>query len=333
LDGDGNLDLVVVAADPFDGSVSVWSGDGSGSFAERGQFMTTSSADARSIKLVDIDRDGALDLLVADEGSSSLYLFRGDETDHFTFSLWQAYAINGGGVTSVAVGDLDDDGNLDIVVVCQDNTLRILAGRAASFPQPVAQYPTGQEPVGAEIIDFNGDGKLDVITANDYGGDISMLAGDGQLGLTELAPLPTVGTDLWGMATADWDGDGNPDIAVDQLTTASFVGTNVHIFFGDGHGGQRSASDVPVGVTSVGLNWLLTADLNSDGWLDLLGGSSSNAGLSLNEGAGLGTFFPFQVIDTSSPTWSAVVGDFNGDHRPDIVVATMTEVVVLLQQP
>jgi hypothetical protein len=143
-------------------------------------------------------------------------------------------------------------------------------------------------------VDFNRDGRLDVITANEFGDDVSVLAGDGHLGFAMPNSLP-VGTTVWGMALADWDGDGNPDIAIDESSPHPMTAGTVHIFFGDGHGGQQAGSDVTVGVPSSSENWLLTADLNADGWLDLLSGSLDGVGLSWNESSGPGTFFPYQV--------------------------------------
>jgi hypothetical protein len=121
------------------------------------------------------------------------------------------------------------------------------------------------------------------------------------------------GSLIWGLATADFNGDGVPDLA-----TASFTGT-VSVTLGRGDGTFSRARDYAVGAEA---NWVIAADLNGDGKIDLASANYGDGTVSVLFGRGDGTFDPqikIPIGDTAAPG-ALVAGDFNHDGVTDLAV-------------
>ena len=91
-----------------------------------------------------------------------------------------AVSGTGSAPASVAMGDFNGDGILDMAVANSgDNTVSIMLGKADGSYTTAAVYPTGTTPSGVTAADFNGDGKLDLVVANKGNDSISVLLGNG----------------------------------------------------------------------------------------------------------------------------------------------------------
>src|SRR5216683_146256 len=159
LNGDGKLDLVVGNLDSA--TVSVFLGDGTGSFKAHVDFATGLYPNSLAIR--DFNGDGKPDLALANgSGTVSILLGNGDGT----FQSQVTYPV-GRQPISVAVADLNGDGQLDLAVAdFTDGFVSVLLGNGDGTFQPSVEYPTGRVPSTIIIGDFNGDGKLDVATSN-----------------------------------------------------------------------------------------------------------------------------------------------------------------------
>jgi hypothetical protein len=236
----------------------------------------------------DLNGDGKLDLAVANFDSDSVAIFPGDGTGGF--GAPSAVAV-GDGPLGLAVGDLNRDGDPDLAVANSgSDSLSIhlgdgLGGFAAAGPS----IALTDGPWYVSIGDLNRDGRPDVVVAHvGFGGPfvpsqhVSILLGDGDGGFTHAAGSPiTVGRVPYGVEIADFNSDGNPDLAI-----ANQFDNFVSILLGDGTGQFAPAPVSPI-VVGNGPSWLVAADFNGDRNVDLaVAVSSGSIPILLGDGAG-----------------------------------------------
>jgi hypothetical protein len=223
FNGDGKLDLAIASfGEQLErGVISIALGNGDGTFQKPVFYqLGTSTKRTHMIAVADLNHDGHLDLVVANAG---VLLYPGDVTvllgnGDGTFGQPAIYSA-GQDPFSVALGDYNDDGKLDLAVADESvNQLSILPGNGdGTFGAPTA-FATGTLPFSVAAADFNGDGKLDLVTANENSNDATVLLGrgDGTFGAPISVPADQAPQFV---AVADFNGDGAPDIAVANLTS------------------------------------------------------------------------------------------------------------------
>ena len=214
----------------------------------------------------------------------------------------------------LAVGDFNGDGKPDIAITNANNTsISVLLNSNGSFQSYAPTISTLAEPWGIVAADFNHDGKVDLAVA-DYGaGKISILLGNGQGTFPPEQSAPTVatGSEPWAIAVADFDRDGNLDMAVTNSNSS-----NVSVLFGDGTGAfGRSLSPAPSVPAPIGI---VAGDFNGDGWPDLAV-ASSNGGVYVLLNNRDGTFSAPIQYPTLTGVYGIAAGDLNDDGIPDLV--------------
>ncbi len=193
------------------------------------------------------------------------------------------------------------------------------AAVAQSGPQfqQVSTFPAGQNPTSVTLADFNGDGKLDVVAANQGSNNISVLLGNGD-GTFKSAQNTAVGQSPDSLAVGDFNRDGKADLAV-----ANFGTNTIDVLLGNGDGTFENPVSYNVGT---GPTFVVTADFDNDGRLDLAVVASSQLSILLGNGDG-----SFQNPIHSSFTGSVLaVGDFNDDGKLDLASSSVGSIYVAL---
>jgi hypothetical protein len=255
IDGDGDLDVVLVAQ--YTAYVSVLVNDGSGVFGQG--IRVPGGRRPTNVALGDVDNDGDLDLLIANTYDGSVYveLNGGDATGSNTgvFTLAQNIFLSGG-ITSLALGDIDGDHDLDL-----------LAGNSSEFGTTVNVQLNGGDATGANpgvfsagtsvavggpvsgitLGDIDADGDLDLLATypNYYGAAAVFLnGGDGlgtATGIFGGRRLVAVGNTPASLALGDVDGDGDLD-----LLTANRADASVSVRLNTDGGGILTSSAAAV---------------------------------------------------------------------------------------
>ena len=217
---DGNLDLVVSSR--MEGGLTVYFGDGTGkSWKEAISDGLPKSGWANKILLQDIDSDGHLDIIAAYEHGPRVW--RGDGKGHWhDYSRGLATSSAGGYYRGLTVGDVNEDGRLDIAVahISAGPEIYLQTKEGAWQPAPPFRSRIKGGATALALGDLDGDGHLDLVV----GGNQSLTSqfglfvfrGNGKAEWTELRtnlPLNEL-TFIWGIALADVNGDGVPDLAV-----------------------------------------------------------------------------------------------------------------------
>ena len=257
LDGDGDVDLAV--ANGGDSKVVVLLNDGTGNFTSSGTPGVGNFP--LSVTAADLDGDGDLDLATANNSAGTVSVLLNDGAGTFT-SAGSDVAV-GDGPTSVVAADLDGDGDLDLATANSDttNTVSILLNNGAgTFTSAGPDVAIGADPNGIVAADLDGDGDVDLATANSAGHSVSILLNDGAGTFTRVGTDVTVGGGPTSIVAADLDGDGDFDLAVPDGVTSVVILQN------DGAG---AFTNLGTAMTGNGPVFITAADLDGDGDVDL----------------------------------------------------------------
>jgi len=223
---------------------------------------------------------------------------------------------------SVEIADLNGDKIKDLVIANgEDSSVTILLGGVkGDFREAKGSpFPAGYMPNDIAIADFNKDSKPDLAFANHDRKYVMVLMGDGKGGFTPMkgSPHPVeVRPHTHGIATGDFNGDGNLD-----LLTDSWGNNQLAILFGNNaHGFDKQVKYLAVGKHPY--QRARVADINRDGKPDIVTTNLDGNNSTILLGDGKGNFHeaegsPFPCGD--SP-FGVAIGDINGDGKPDLAI-------------
>ncbi len=353
VNGDSIPDVLIAnrctIIDCSNGSVSVLLGNGDGTF-RAAQTYTSGGQTASSVTVSDVNGDGKPDLLVANQcitncssGGVSVLLGNGDGT----FQPAQAYASGGLYADSIAVGDLNGDGKLDLMVAnvcvnpCTGNAVvGVLLGNGDGTFQAAQTYSAGEPTTSSiAVADVNGDGKLDLLLANQCfgsgncstGGGVSVLLGNGDGTFQAAQTYSSGGEYTNSIAVGDVNGDGKPDLLVANqcFPNQNCASGSVGVLLGNGDGTFQPAQAYSSGGSTAFS--IVLGDVNGDGKPDVLVANRDinsddpfTGGVGVLLGNGDGTFQAARTYGSGGlGAYSIAAVDINGDGKPDVVVANL----------
>jgi hypothetical protein len=286
---------------------------------------------AKWISVADVNHDRNPDIVVANADGGTVSVLLGNGRGQFQAAAGSPFPA-GHLPNDIAIADMNGDGNPDLVIANhQAPFITILLGDGRSGFRPAPGSPVDvhshPHPHGVAVADFNGDGRLDVVTDSWGTNQIELLLGDGKGGLQTPGRYFATGHRPYErLRSADFNGDGHPDIVTTNLDDGTAT-----VLLGDGKGGFRNApgSPFPAGAKP----WQVAIDdVNGDGKADLLiipyerdiPDASQNAVIVLL-GDGKGSFRPMQgsplPLNGCHGSDSLTTGDLQGNGRHDTVVA------------
>ena len=326
VNGDGKLDIVT--ADAGNGTLSVRINNGDGTFLDNttaggGRYDRFVSGVVRSLALGDLDGDGDLDIVYTSyirenlPGSVGILLNNGDATN---YTAVQGIPL-GAGPRQVVLGDVDGDGDLDLLTTSTNPQYASVVNVRLNDGQ--GRFSVAQDIVRpADYLalgDMDGDGDLDLLaTSYNYSTNSSVITlslndGKGTFGTAQIVAPSSI---LRKLILQDLDGDGDLDVfALEDSGSVS-------VQFNDGTGGLTSRQKLPTpgSPNNYYENIGFTAgDVDGDGDIDLLLGLDGTVSKWTNNGAGL--FSAAQTIATSAPTIASLaLGDIDDDADLDLLI-------------
>ena len=306
LNNDGFADIVSANLD--DHNVSVFLNTGKGTFGPANTFAV--GAGASEVASADLDDDGNADLVVTD-ANALVYVALGNGDGTFQSSTTIAVP---GHPRAIAIGDFDADGILDLAIATLEQVAVLIGNGGGSFGPPVFYSLAGQNGTRLLATDLNKDGQPDLAVAVQHSSHaqdgLATLLGNGD-GTFQPAVMWVPNVNATDVAAADFNRDGNVDIA---LATSRTCMVEVALGNGDGTFQPASSYSTGAGANETTTDTVNAADMNGDGFPDLVVGSEHTAILL---GDGSGGFAPALLYGIGQGF--ARVGYFNGDQVPDIV--------------
>lgn len=230
--------------------------------------------------------------------------------------------------SGIVVGDVDGDGDLDMLCSSYFNatvSLRLNNGRG-SFTAPTTnpEIAVGATPAGVALGDVDGDGDLDLLAGNVNGSTVSVRFNNGAGNFGGGGDVP-VGDYPSSLALGDVDGDGDLDLLV-----TNFNNGTVSIRFNNGSGGFAASGTAPTVRVGNRPNSIVLGDVDGDGDLDFVTANDNSGTLSVRFNNGSGSFSAPATPDASLGSYpkAAVLGDMDGDGDLDVACVDVTGSVV-----
>ncbi len=313
FNGDGKLDIAAI--DEQNDLLQIFLGNGDGTFSIGGTYPTSSAGSpaAQGLVVGDFDKDGKLDIAVANANAGDVGVLLGNGDGSFAAPV--SYPITGYAAFNIAAADLNGDGYLDLAVTAYTDGPAMVGVLLSNSETPgtfgtVHFVAVNGSPENIALGDLDKDGKIDMAVTEESGatfnGQLEIFLNSDGAGTFTAAPTAYAASTFGGVTgdsypldiqIFDLNGDGNLDL----VYVNDDYGT-VAVALGNGDG--TIAAPVEFASTEY-VEGLALADVNSDGAMDVLTGDDEAGGFSVMLNAnGTGTSGNYTL---GSPTPTATV--------------------------
>jgi len=318
LNGDGNLDIVLIKGRHWPLISRVLLGDGKGHFPSAYNLSETAYR-SYSGRLVDLDGDGNLDVVLSNDAPDAKVIYLNDGKGHFRRG--STYGRADWPTRNASVTDLNGDGLPDIIVANRSGDLKNASnyiclnrgrGRFDADCTAFAPYPA----TTITPADFNRDGHIDLAVPHRDGGQSYVYLAGPKASYLDFRRVPFGPADahIRVSEAADFNGDGFLDIvAIDD------TGKTVTIYFGRPDG--MFDSGITLGNRNAVPYALAVADLNRDGKIDILVGYvEAQPTIYFNDGSSR-NFNSLRFGDNKGTAYGFAIADLDHDGLLDIAIA------------
>ncbi|HWB20633.1 MAG TPA: FG-GAP-like repeat-containing protein [Phycisphaerales bacterium] len=332
LDGDGDLDIVFANGGGFSSATTpqvlrIYINNGAGVFTDNTAAATgLATFRARGVELGDVDRDGDLDILVAQDFSGQPSLLINNGAGIFTNETASRMPVMLISANRGEFGDMDNDGDLDIYLV-NGGTSRFGTGQGKILindgtghftDETATRHPSGtvSQPMDVIFGDIDGDLDLDLRICS-RNSQSKLYRNNGAGVYTNIAGVPSDAS-CYSYDFGDIDGDGDLDML--GVNGSTSVGAAEILLRNGGSGNYTLSNTFP--LAGIDDNDSKFFDYDNDGDYDVIIGSLSNTERAYsNDGTGTYTLVNGVFDAVSDSTLDIKVADFNGDGRYDVVTA------------
>ena len=317
--GDVNNDnwMDIVTANLLDDSVGVLLGLGNGTFDSMITYSTGDGSNPRWLALGHMNGDDRLDIVCANWGTGNIAILFGDADGTFTTIITQPIG-NGSHPTAVALGDIDNDQRLDIVIVDGNGNVFVFIDCNNGDCILLEEFKTGASIFSIVLADFNSDSNLDIAVTNTFDHNVGVLLGYGNgTFATQKTYLIGSSAQPYNVIAADFNNDQISDLAVTVANTDEVV-----IFYGHGDGSFTLAKRYSTGLDSK--PWSITvAYFDHKEQPEIVVTLEGTTELAVLTDYTAAKFAKQVVYPTGSipQPYSVAAADFTHDNRSDVVVA------------
>jgi hypothetical protein len=265
FNNDNQLDIAI--ANYGSNSFSVLLGCANGTFFSPLNYFIADGSQPLSIAVGDFNNDSRLDIIVTSTFTDTVHVFLGYVSESFLNA--PAYSTGIFSLpTSIAVGDFDNDTQLDVIVADNgtDNIMVLFGSGYGTFVRQTT-YSTGHDsnPCWVAVGDFNNDSRLDIVVANSGTNNVGIFLSNGTGTFSSQITFSTVPeSQPYSVAVLDFNNDTRLDIAV-----ANYGSNSVGVFFGYGNGSFSSQLILNTGFDSHPFA-VVVGDVNNDNLTDII---------------------------------------------------------------
>lgn len=316
MNADGTNDIVLTGESQ---QLLILLGDGKGNFRQGAR--AAAGVQPSAFAIADLDGDGLRDVVIANHDTDHLTLLFGTKQGAFTKREIRVHSVPH--PHTIAVADTDNDKRPDLIFDSWgENRLMIVRG-AGSWSAPAVPVEVGRKPYwNCVSADLNADGKPDLIAPNAGLGTVSILLGQGNNQFRHAPGSPmAAGPGPFTIATGDFDGDGDLDIAVANYSGQLTDTANDGLTWIRNDGAGRFTPFPQRVVAGTYSARLATGNINRDRYADVAFANSASHTVTIVYGSASGPKTS-ENVETMNGPHAVALGDLNGDGRADLVVTS-----------